>query len=150
MKVKEYSSLKLILEGNAEMVVYNKRRMKAIDCKLVSALVEDALRAKTVEKLADDNFIFIRRAVDTKERARLQERKVNRARREKGIAEDPLTDRDFEQKAEAVKRMKHATQKLVYLNTSRILDIIGYQTTESDSKRLEFAVSRFGSKSGIY
>lgn len=70
-KVQEYSSLKMILEGNAEMVVYNKRRTKSIDCKLLSVLVEDALRAKTVEKLGDDNFIFIRRAVDTKERARI-------------------------------------------------------------------------------
>jgi len=73
-KVKEYSSLKLILEGNSEFVVHNKRRIKSIDCKLLSALVEDALRAKTVEKLSDDNFIFIRRAVDKKERARIQER----------------------------------------------------------------------------
>ena len=71
VKVKEYSSLKAILEGNAEMVVFNKRRTKSIDCKLMSVLVEDALRSKTVEKLGDDNFIFIRRAVDTKERARI-------------------------------------------------------------------------------
>jgi hypothetical protein len=71
VKVREYSSLKIILEGNAEMVVFNKRRTKSIDCKLLSVLVEDALRAKTVEKLGDDNFIFVRRAVDTKERARI-------------------------------------------------------------------------------
>ncbi len=32
------------------------------------------------------------------------------------------------------------------MNTTRILDIIGYQATESDSKRLSHAVSRFGGK----
>lgn len=34
------------------------------------------------------------------------------------------------------------------MNTARILDIIGYQATESDSKRLEFAVSKFGGRYG--
>ena len=46
------------------MVVFNRRRIKSIDCKLMGVLIEDALRAKTVEQLNDDNFIFIRRAVD--------------------------------------------------------------------------------------
>ena len=48
------------------MVVFNKRRIKSIDCKLMSVLIEDALRAKTVEKISDENYIFIRRAVDVK------------------------------------------------------------------------------------
>ena len=56
----------MILEGNHDMVVFNKRRIKSIDCKLVSVLIEDSLRAKTVDKIGDDNFIFIRRAVDAK------------------------------------------------------------------------------------
>ena len=64
--VKEYTTFKSILEGNAEMVVFNKRRIKSIDCKLMSVLIEDALRAKAVEKIADDNYIFIRRAVNAK------------------------------------------------------------------------------------
>lgn len=143
--------MKLILEGNAEMVVYNRRRIKSIDCKLMSVLIEDALRAKTVEKLADDNFIFIRRAVDTKERARIQERQAARAAVDKGLqyAENPLTNADFEDKLDSLKRSKHAMQKLLHHSTSRILDIIGYQATESDSKRLEFAVSRFGKQSSV-
>ena len=64
--VKEYTTFKSILEGNAEMVVFNKRRIKSIDCKLMSVLIEDALRAKAVEKIADDNYIFIRRAVNAR------------------------------------------------------------------------------------
>ena len=127
-QVREYQSLKLILEGNAEMVVFNKRRIKSIDCKLMSVLIEDALRAKTVEKLADDNFIFIRRAVDTKERARIQERQAARAQVDKNLpyAENPLTNADFEDKLDSLKRSKHAMQKLMHHSTSRILDIIGY------------------------
>ena len=39
-------------------------------------------------------------------------------------------------------------RKLLHLKTTRILDIIGYQATESDSKRLEFAVGRFGGRAG--
>lgn len=127
-KVREYSTLKQILANNEEMVVFNKRRVKSIDCKLMSTLLEDAIRAKTVEKLADDNFIFIRRAVDTKERARLQERAAYKKQREEQghFGDNPMGEADFEDRLEALKRMKHAVRKLVYLNTSRILEVIGY------------------------
>lgn len=64
------------------------------------------------------------------------------------FSENPLTEADFEDRLESQKRNKHAVQKLIYLNTARILEIIGYQATESDSKRLEFAVTKFGGRHG--
>ena len=58
-----------------------------------------------------------------------------------------MTNADFKEKVEAEKRNKHAVHKLMHLRTARILDIIGYLATESDSKRLEFAVEKFGDRS---
>ena len=58
-----------------------------------------------------------------------------------------MTNADFEDKVDAKKRNKHAVHKLMHLKTARILDIIGYLATESDSKRLEFAVEKFGGRS---
>lgn len=91
------------------MVVFNRRRIKSIDCKLIGVLIEDALRAKTVEQLNDDNFIFIRRAVDTQERARLYIRKQKRSQQRKGLAEahEPLSEADFYEKSQARKRNKN-------------------------------------------
>jgi len=61
-----------------------------------------------------------------------------------------VVDADLEDRIQGQKRVKHAVQKLVFLNTAKILEIIGYQTTESDSKRLGFAVNKFGGKSQAY
>ena len=72
--MKEYSTVKAILEGNSEHIVYKKQRVKSIDCKIMSVLLEDVLRAKVIDKVEDDNFIFIRRAVDVKSRARLDKK----------------------------------------------------------------------------
>ena len=54
--------------------MYKKQRVKSIDCKVMSVLVEDVLRQKVMAKVEDDNFIFIRRAVDVKSRARLDKK----------------------------------------------------------------------------
>ena len=72
--MKEYSTVKSILEGNSEHIVFKKQRVKSIDCKVMSVLMEDVLRQKVMAKVEDDNFIFIRRAVDVKSRARLDKK----------------------------------------------------------------------------
>ena len=41
-----------------------------------------------------------------------------------------------------------AVTRLIHLHTCRMLDIIGYSTTESDSRRLEYAIERFGGRIG--
>ncbi len=71
LQIREYSTVKQILDGNAQMVVLNSSRVKAIDCKVMSVLFEDACRQKAISKVEDDNYIFIRRAVNVKSRAKL-------------------------------------------------------------------------------
>jgi hypothetical protein len=44
----------------------------------------------------------------------------------------------------AEKRNKAVVRKLTYLKTSRMLKILGYRSTENDSKRLEYAIASFG------
>jgi len=56
-----------------------------------------------------------------------------------------LTNYDFEKKLEAEKRSKRVVAKLIYLKTSRLLKILGYTSTENDSKRLNYALTFFGS-----
>ena len=110
-------------------------------------MIQDVLRAKVMSKVEDDNFIFIRRAVDVKSRSRLDKKAQQRARMGSEVGEfvlNPQTNVDFEEKYEAMKRNKLAVRKLIHLKTSRMLDILGYTTTESDVKRLEYAINQFG------
>ena len=65
-QIREYSTVKQILEGNSEKVIFNNQRVKSIDCAVMSVLLQDVIRHKTVSKIEDENFIFIRRAVDVK------------------------------------------------------------------------------------
>ena len=95
-------------------------------------------------KVEDDNYIFIRRAVSVKSRVREDKKAAQRARMGSEVMEyvdDPKTNVDFEEKYEAEKRNKHAVRKLIHLKTARMLDIIGYTTTESDVRRLEYAIN---------
>ena len=50
------------------MVIINKSRIKAVDCKVLSVLFEDARRQKVIAKVQNDNYIFIRRAVDVQQK----------------------------------------------------------------------------------
>lgn len=47
-------------------------------------------------------------------------------------------------KIASTKINKAIVNKLVYTHTKRLLKIIGYQSNESDSKRLEYAVAQYG------
>lgn len=43
-QVKQYCTLKQIFEQNAETITLHNKRVKAVDCKVLSALFEDAIR----------------------------------------------------------------------------------------------------------
>lgn len=58
------------------MVTINKSRLKTVDCKVLSVLFEDAMRQKAVSKIKDDNFIFIRRAVDVQTKVELEKKAI--------------------------------------------------------------------------
>jgi len=41
-------------------------------------------------------------------------------------------------------------KKLIHCKTQRLLDIIGYSTTESDVRRLEYAIQQFGEQDKVF
>ena len=128
-EIREYSTIKHVLEGNSERVIFNKQRVKSIDCQVMSVLFQDVLRHKTVSKLEDENFIFIRRAIDVKTRASLDKRIAERKKLGEEVAAyvtEPNTNVDIEDRDKSQKRLKHAVRKLVNLNTNRMLDVLGY------------------------
>lgn len=149
-EIREYSTLKQILEGNSEKVLYNKQRVKSIDCQIMNILLEEVLRQKTIAKVGDENFIFIRRAVDIRTRANLDRKAEEKAKlgtdaRRYG-GEEPMTNADFEERYKREKFLRHAVRKLACLKTSRMLSVLGYTTTEKDVRRLDYAIKSFGSE----
>ena len=118
----------------------------------MSALLEDVLRHKTVSKVEDENFIFIRRALDVKTKASFDKKADMRARLGSDVelyVDDPMTNVDFEDRYKSEKRLKHAVRKLINLNTTRMLDVLGYSTTEKDVRRLDYAIKSFGSENAL-
>ena len=151
--VREYSTAKAIFEGNSEYIVFKKQRVQSVDCKVMSVLFEDVLRQKIIAKVEDDNYIFIRKSVNVKDRARIDKKSAQRRRMGSEVAEyvdDPKTNVDFEEKVEAEKRNDKAVKRLTYLKTQRMLEIIGYSTTESDVRRLEYAIQQFGKEHQVF
>ena len=139
------------------MVRLNDRRVKSIDCKVMSVLIQDAIRQKAITKIKDDEYTFIKKTSNVKARGRQQKA----ARQEKNMGtevrdalkndEATFASADIEYKLKLQeKRQRHIVRRLQYLNTDRLLGILGYRTTEQDSKRLEYAVLRWGGEDQFY
>ena len=80
----------------------------------MNVLFEDVLRQKTVSKVEDENFIFIRRAVDVKTHAANERRADERAKLGEDVllhVPEPMTNVDFEESGRSEKRLKHAVRK---------------------------------------
>lgn len=103
--VKEYNTLKQIFDDNSEVIQVGRQRVKAVDLKVLSTLFEDAYRQRQVAKIKDDNYIFMRRAVDVAGRFEQVQREQQRAQMgaEVSLHVDQIkTSVDFErQKGEA-------------------------------------------------
>jgi hypothetical protein len=55
------------MERNSEFIKVNDGlRVKAVDCKVLSIMLNDLLRHKAVQKIEDESYIFIRRAHNVK------------------------------------------------------------------------------------
>jgi hypothetical protein len=64
------------MERNSEYIsIKSGLRIKAVDCKVFSAMLQDIVRHKTVLKVEDENYIFIRRAISVKQASKNQKRK---------------------------------------------------------------------------
>ena len=87
-----------------------------------------------------------------KTRANLERKAEEKARLGSDVAiyvSDPLTNADFEDRYKSEKRYKLAVRRLVNLRTKRMLDILGYTTTEKDARRLDYAIKSFGSENAL-
>lgn len=56
--------------------------MKTVDCKIMHTMLQDLLRYKTVFKVVDEDFIFIRRAYNAKS---LREKEL---KKQKSVSEE--------------------------------------------------------------
>jgi len=77
--VGEFSTMKEFMETNSEMVKQGNTHVKAVDCKLVSVLLDEVTRYSSISKVQDDNYVFIRRAHDVKSGVKMNKRKAERA-----------------------------------------------------------------------
>jgi len=128
-QIKEYTTLKKIYGQNSESVILNKTRVQAVDCKVLSTLFEDACRYKAIAKVHNDNFIFIRRAVDVRQKFQLEKQALEKSKLGGEIdqyVEQARTSADFEVKIASSKINKVIVNKLIYTHTKRLLKIIGY------------------------
>ena len=64
------------MERNSDFIrIYeNNQRVKTVDCKIMYTMIADLFRYKTVMKVEDEDFIFVRRAINIKSQNK-QERK---------------------------------------------------------------------------
>jgi hypothetical protein len=56
------------MERNSDFIRISDEspRIKAIDCQIMFTMVQDAVRYRTVLKVQDDQYIFVRRAMTVK------------------------------------------------------------------------------------
>lgn len=137
--VKEFATIKQVMERNSEIVrVREGMKVKTLDCKVLSIMMADILRHKTVMKVSDEDYIFLRRAINIKSMKQIQKKK---SFRESIQSEgDPGAilgaQMDTEESKESFKRQRNIFKKLLFLNTKRMLEILKYKQTEGDKKRL--------------
>ena len=66
-KIKEFSIIKQVMERNSEFIkLKDNFRVKAVDCKVMGIMLNDLMRHKSVLKVEDEDFIFMRRAINIK------------------------------------------------------------------------------------
>lgn len=104
-------------------------------------------------KIEDENYIFVRRAVDVKTRASLYRKSKERAKLGSVVVayvENPKTNADFKDHYKSERRLKLAVRKLINMQTNRMLDILGYTSKEKDAKKLEYAIRHLAQKTSFF
>lgn len=64
-QIKEYSTIKHIMDRNADVIRVSddSPKVKSVDCQVMFTMIQDAVRYRTVLKVQDDHYIFVRRAM---------------------------------------------------------------------------------------
>lgn len=66
--INEYTVIKQVLEGNSDLIRISESNqiIKTVDCKILHTMISDLYRFKSVLKVVDEDYIFVRRAVNIK------------------------------------------------------------------------------------
>ena len=84
--ISQYKTIKKVMDKNAEIVtIEDGVRRKAVDCKLMSILLQDMLRHNTVLKIEDEDYIFIVQATANKRKDLNEKTKEERLIRESKV-----------------------------------------------------------------
>jgi hypothetical protein len=67
--IQEFSTIKQVLESTSEMVTYQGVKVKSLDCKMITVLMDEIIRVQEFAKIDDDNHVFIKRTYNPKSRA---------------------------------------------------------------------------------
>ena len=67
-QVNEYTIIKDILDKNSDFIKIfeSNQRVKTIDCQVMHTMISDLYRFKTAMKVEDEDYIFVRRAINNK------------------------------------------------------------------------------------
>ena len=67
------------MERNSEIIKIKEdnQRVKSIDCKIMNTMLQDLVRYNTVLKVGDEDFIFLRRAINVKSVKSKEKKKAN-------------------------------------------------------------------------
>ena len=70
LNIKEYSTIKHIMENNSDFIrpTPESQRVKVVDCQVMNAMLQDLMAHKTVLKVKDEEYIFIKRSVNVKDK----------------------------------------------------------------------------------
>lgn len=136
------------------------RSFKIVDCKLFNIFMEDLNRQRMMAKVKEDEYIFIKMVHKPSAKAhRSANRLPKESYKENSIENLKIGDAvAFGQNAENTeigvdlrfvnsseasrlieKRERNIFKKLYYLNSSRILQIVGYVPTQADERKFLFS-----------
>lgn len=126
--IKQYSTIKLIMEKNSTYV-RDSQRVKIVDCHIMQIILADLAAHKNILKVQDDNFIFIRRTTN-----RYKQQQVPNNKRTKDTLEsdnlfidnqsNAKNHTDTEASKESRTRQKAIFKKLLFFDTRKMLSIL--------------------------
>ena len=131
-QIKQFQLFKEILDRNSQQLTISDsgQKFKTVDCKLLHNIFSDLHRQKVQAKVKNDGFLFIERSDARLARGNKQPQgAIQRIDSALPSSVAILESRKLE------KIQRNLFKKFYHQNTSRMLHILGYQTTHSDEKK---------------
>lgn len=99
-------------------------------------MICDLYRHAAVLKVEDEDFIFIRRAINVKSSKKIQDRRRQYVMDTDGKEERLSAQMESEGTKEQKKRQRIVFKKFLFLNTKRILELFSFKAGEAEVKKL--------------